>query len=497
MSSDLRLVPTNTGYQNGDITAPPQESGAAATGLALETMQEQSTAPPRRPTTESYAPLPTTTLNSSPISSPVAASSTAATSSPTSSPAPTHHGLPPLTIKIIAIVVPIVAVALLIPLIYLLYRSHRMRKETEKQSSQRNSREAMIAKESIEPKNTSGAPPPPRPQRSPTTTPRPANSMGLFNFDLSPTSPNGEQTPARFSIARSLQLRRSQASVVNQDRTNQNRTTGPNPNPPQNNPATANRDSSTIVYTQQSPPPSNPPTATESHFAPLNMIGTAVSHPTRPKPNRNPSGGNAVPQSAIQSSKRKPSSSNKPQPPLPTAPSPAVENTDPPAPNNRTVNPPVSAYNVSDYHDSLLPPAPSSSARPTTPQQSRPVSPLNSTSTEFRTPSFGLGMGGRFTLTDYSAENNGDGNHPNTSGGTTTGGAGTTRPLPRLDTNTNNHNNYERRSDVSGLSVDPDWLSQEERDRRGGGRTSTESHEVVSPADDHESMNGSRRRDLR
>ena len=522
-SQYLGLTGVNPGSEPGDIhptDAPiaPGDTSIVAASIGVYTKV-----------------VPTTVMIASPASTPastpaVAASaasgtSTSATTSPTSSPAP-KTGLSPTATKVVAIVVPIVALLLLIPIIYLLYRSHKMRKEEEKRATQRDSQEAMLDKArdpsydakkpyAVQTDPSGGmaelknnGPPPPRPHRPDSTpkSPRPTNSIGLFNFDFgSPTSPNGQQTPSRFSVARSLPFRRSQASVVNQDPKSPHATTSPVRDPLRNNP-TANPTAN---------PPANPPpaysgptgspiTPPESHFAPLNMIGTAVSHPTRPRPSRNNSSSNSVPKSNQSSKSTPPMPSEAPLPPLPVTESNLSANA---PPTSRKMNPPVSAYSTSDYHDSLQVPEPSASNRSNSQRVSRPVSPLNGNSTAYHIPSFGLGMGGRFTLSDYygSSSNGGSVVGPDNEGTSATGrqgqvheqGQGPPPPPPPTTGGASGpgrgHNM--RRSDVSGLSVDPNWLSREERERRGIGRQSNNMDDgYVSPVESNDS-GGRRRRD--
>lgn len=122
---------------------------------------------------------------------------------------------------------------------------------------------------------------------------RPANSLGLFNFDLSPSpsprtstpmtailsgggSPSGiGSPPLRLSVAHAVPVRRSQASVIDGRR-----------------PPTRYSDETqphTITNPHDPSQPSNP------HFAPLNQIGTAHTRsPTRPKIRRSPSDVSAI-----------------------------------------------------------------------------------------------------------------------------------------------------------------------------------------------------------
>ena len=483
--------------------------------------------------TTSPSPSPTPVVTSSQVQDPSSTVSAASTSSSAATASSTHGS--PGWIKIVAIVVPIVAVILFVPLIYLLYRSHRMKKNAENRSSQRYSQEAMITKEKENVEVEKNGPPPPRPRRSPpdakaAPTPRPTNSLGLFNFDLSsPSSPTGQQTPPRLSIARSLQFRRSQASVVSSERKSQHQNSDRLRDPLRNNPTTSTRDSSTVVYTPEPPPPYLAPAgahAPETQFAPLNMIGTAVSQPPRPRPNRNPSSGNSIPHISRPPSQPPPpnptSHKERPLPPPPINTTTTSDHTN--VPNNRSINPPVSAYSDSNYHDSLQPQPHSTSGGQIIPQpESRPVSPIDnddrgSSSTNFHVPSFGLGMGGRFTLTDYSQQstnnttttnnnnNNNDAhhNHSHDQGGisgSSSGigfGIGLDNNLNTLSTSTgtgtNNLNVGDRISDISGLSVDPTWLSQEERERRGYGRQSTASDGGgVSPIESHADRYNGRR----
>ena len=196
--------------------------------------------------------------------------------------------------------VPVVAVILLIPLLFLLYRSHQMKREAAKRRSQRSSTEAMLQR----PSSISKAPPQIEhfknlgPRKAPEGQSsggwlRPANSLGLFNFDLSPSpsprnstpmaaltsgvgSPSGIGSPPhRLSIAHAVPVRRSQASVIDGRR------------PPTRH----------SIETQQQPAvnTSDPSPQSNSHFAPLNRIGTAQTRsPSRPNIRRNPSEVSAI-----------------------------------------------------------------------------------------------------------------------------------------------------------------------------------------------------------
>lgn len=422
---------------------------------------------------------PTPSSTSSPTPSAVSSASPSATA------AATHHG--PKATTIVAIVVPIVVV-LCLPLLYLLYRSHKMKTEDEKLATQRNSREAMIEKETRPPQNN--GPPPPRPKRSPlatkaASTPR----LSLFNFELSPSNlPQDRASQVvgagapRHSLARSLQLRRSQASGQQGLR-----------NPLAGNPTSVNRDSSTIVYAEPPPPYQNQNQAsnTESNFAPLNLIGTAVGQPPRPKPARNASNGADSTQRST-SHKRPRSSEDRHvglsfEPPLPAL------------PTEQDVSRPVSPLSSKSIQSARS----NSNRRPPNIQISNPPSSATAANVHQppTLPTFGLGMNGRFTVSEYDnraiSSSPSSVYSPYTSGTPSTvvpiPSSGPISPMPNINTTRNSRNprHDSRISDVSGLSVDPDWLSNEERERRGqGDRVSTVSGGLVSPIDD-ESREGS------
>ncbi|KAL9130401.1 MAG: hypothetical protein Q9217_001409 [Psora testacea] len=215
----------------------------------------------------------------------VAVSSSTPTTSASSSPTPApHHGISP--IKIVAIVVPIAALILLIPLVFLLYRSHQLKRAATKRQGKGSSREVMQQRQS----SISKVPPS---QRAPVGTrkpisrigkspfPRPANSLGLFNFDLSPPqsptspSPDIERTSPRLSIAHVVAVRRSEVAVIDNRRPSTRQ---------------ANNIRSTMLPAEPPPPYGLPQERHNPHFAPLNKIGTAQARSTsRPDIHRNPS----------------------------------------------------------------------------------------------------------------------------------------------------------------------------------------------------------------
>lgn len=218
-------------------------------------------------------------------------SSAAATAAPTQSAAASKGGSGLSHGDIAAIVIPIALLAIIIPILLLWYLDRKHRAAAEKRTSQRSSNEVMLQKHSSvqEPPQPKG-PKPPRPERTPIRsvvdpdppTPATRNSLGLFNFELSPPSTPGMgwMTPnPRFSIARALQMRRSQPSVVlSQPRTSQGES-----NRPQTGVSERSERRRTGTSVIDPPPPyvidaaSPKPT---SHFAPLEQIGT-LQHPDR------------------------------------------------------------------------------------------------------------------------------------------------------------------------------------------------------------------------
>lgn len=404
-----------------------------------------------------------------------------ATVTPSSTPAPAASGLSTGAIAGIAIAI---AAVLLIPAAYLVWRAHQIKKDGEWRASQRSSQEAMIMKESVEPKRDNG-PPPPRPRRTPSDTPRPrpANSLGLFNFDLGspnpapsspPQSPERPKPAPRLSIARTLQMRRSEVSVVNQERRSQQRIADLR-NGLRNNPPT-NRNSRDQTGASPPPPDTGAPSSPDSKFAPLNSIGTAVSA-GRPKFSRNPST-STIP--------RQPSPPPQQEMPHPTT---ATDPRQPPpgtqdmrqgpallAPfldrsQTRTANPPVSAYSVSDYHNSLQP-QPRTEASLQAPTQAhsigravspipRAVSPINN----YQLPTLGLGTDDRFSWGGVGGVNAG-GSHSNAP-------PHSHGPAHRVE---DPDTEADRRSDVSGLSYDPVYDN-----RKSNGR-------AISPVESEESL---------
>ena len=224
--------------------------------------------------TKSFSPL--TTFSSATTSPSQSATSAAPTQSAAASTGRNglSHG------AIAAIVIPIALLAILIPILVLWYLDRKHRVAAEKTSGQRNSKEAMLQKHSsiqkpLQPKGFK----PPRPSRTPTRSvvdppiPDRRNSLGLFNFELSPSSTPGTgwMTPnPRFSIARVLQMRRSQPSIVQ----SQPRTSRGESDRPQTG-VSDRRQTGTSIF--DPPPPYMNDTVSPkptSHFAPLEQIGT-------------------------------------------------------------------------------------------------------------------------------------------------------------------------------------------------------------------------------
>ena len=223
----------------------------------------------------STGPSPTAAIPSRPTSS----------ASSTPNPAP-HHGTS--AAKIAAIVVPIVAVILIIPLIFLLFRSHQIKKAEERRRSQRSSGEAMLQR----PSSISKGEAPQIAQQSfggtgNTSSPRPTNSLGLFNFDFGPLkspsllSPASPRSPARPSVAHAVSVRRSQPHVVN--------ARGSAAAPSNHR---TSRQSQHSMLLSDPVPPYTAEEASDPHFAPLNSIGIAHTRSnSRPTFQRQPSSG--------------------------------------------------------------------------------------------------------------------------------------------------------------------------------------------------------------
>ena len=260
------------------------------------------------------APLSTTT--SRPSISTSIITPTQVTISITDSAAPTHtaiasHGMSPGRL-IAAIVVPIAILAILIPIITLWILNHRRKLQEQRYVSQRssNSREPMIQKQV-----SYRAQPPSRPLRTPSLrqsgphnviqeppSAQMRNSLGLFNFELSPTAatspmslPGSRESGAsprfRFSIARALEMRRSQPSIVQPHaRTSDTRVVINE----RSQRSDSNRNSQIDMPNATAPHVLQRPSkvaATRSHFAPLSRIGTRNMGERSPPPaitNNNP-----------------------------------------------------------------------------------------------------------------------------------------------------------------------------------------------------------------
>ena len=173
---------------------------------------------------------PLSTLISTPI---ITASSTPSqTSAPAKSTPAAYHGLTPGKLTA-AILVPIAFLAIIIPIIVFSCLSHRRRKEEREYARQRASQRSSREREYMAEKQQRYSAPirPQRPEERrrstkhktqlPPTVGQPTrHSLGLFNFELSPpSSPSpgstGLETPNfRFSIARALEMRRSEVAIV-------------------------------------------------------------------------------------------------------------------------------------------------------------------------------------------------------------------------------------------------------------------------------------------
>ena len=268
-SIDNSEVPSDdSGYP--DIPAP------RGTSIPIEVV----TAAPA-PAAKSISPLTSfSSATTAPSQSPTSAAPTQSAAASTGRNGLSHG-------DIAAIVVPIALLAILLPFLVLWYLDRKHRIAAEKRSGQRNSKEAMLQKHSSiqKPPQPKGAKPP-RPNRTPPRSvvdppsPDRRDSLGLFNFELSPSSTPGTgwMTPnPRFSIARALQMRRSQPSIVQ----SQPRTSRGESDRPQTG-TSDRRQTGTSIF--DPPPPYVNDTASSkptSHFAPLEQIGT-LQHADRP-----------------------------------------------------------------------------------------------------------------------------------------------------------------------------------------------------------------------
>ncbi len=221
--------------------------------------------------------FPSLTTHSSAATTSTQSSSTAAS---TQTPAASSGGSGLSHGDMAAIIIPIALLAILVPIFVLWYLDRKNRAEAEKRSRHRSSKEAMLQKSSsIQKPPQPKGPKPARPNRTPTrsevdpTAPERRNSLGLFNFELSPPSTPGMgwMTPnPRFSVARALQMRRSQPSIVQ----SQPRSSRGEYDRPQTGDS-GRRQTGTSIF--DPPPPyvidAALPKPT-SHFAPLERIGT-------------------------------------------------------------------------------------------------------------------------------------------------------------------------------------------------------------------------------
>ncbi|KAF6217598.1 hypothetical protein HO133_006700 [Letharia lupina] len=236
-----------------------------------------------------FATKSSTTL-STPSSTAATSSQSSTAAAPTQSAAAFKGGSGLSHGDIAAIVIPIALLAILIPILVLWYLDRKNRTAAEKRASHRSSNEAMLQKHSsIQKPPQPRGPKPARPERTPRRsvvdppTPETRNSLGLFNFELSPPSTPGMgwMTPnPRFSIARALQLRRSQPSVV----TSQPRTSRGESDRPRTGDSERSERRQTRTSIFDPPPPYVIDTASPksaSRFAPLERIGT-LQHADRP-----------------------------------------------------------------------------------------------------------------------------------------------------------------------------------------------------------------------
>jgi hypothetical protein len=301
------IQPPNKSWS--DITAPGSGGGdhALPTATSLQVaISSTDTAVPSGLVTETGS-VPTTS-RSLPLPTQIFTSTTAPV---TKTPTPTHtpaasHGLSPTKLAL-AVIIPIAFLAILIPILVFWVLGRRRKLQEQRDASQRHShsREPMIQKlrePIIERQPSYKGPAPARPLRTPAGKRSPRggvqeplsahtrDSLGLFNFELSPTTPKtpkvsrtpeSETSPQfRFSVARALEMRRSQPSVVQPHaRTSDTRVSSNISATEAGRPGTrgSNRGSGNSLF--DPPPPYASPRPSESaaersHFAPLSRIGT-------------------------------------------------------------------------------------------------------------------------------------------------------------------------------------------------------------------------------
>lgn len=246
----------------------------------------------------SFAVFETASAPTTKSSTPLGASSPTATTSgqisptvtPTQSAATSNGGSGLSHGAIAAIVIPIGLLAIIIPILVLWYLDRKNRAAAEKKSSHRSSNDAMLQRHSSilkppQPKDPEPARPPRTPRRSAVDPPSldRRNSLGLFNFELSPPSTPGTgwMTPnPRFSIARALQMRRSQPSIIQ----SQPRSSRAESCRPQTGQSERSGRSQTGTSIYDPPPPyviDGASPKTRPQFAPLERIGT-LHHADRP-----------------------------------------------------------------------------------------------------------------------------------------------------------------------------------------------------------------------
>ena len=281
--SDPYLLPDipYSGFQENPSAAETTNAPIEETPITLAEPLPTSIPPP------SYIPATVTPT-----------STTSTTSSPATSRAAAAHGLTPGKLTA-AIVIPLAFLAIIIPIIVFSYLGHKRRKEEQQYAAHRASQRRSRERENLSEKQQKSLAPV-RPQRleehskstqkkgeQPHIQQPTRHSLGLFNFELStPTSPAPTNAPAtpnfRLSIARALEMRRSDVAVVQ----SHNRTSGQSrelaQRRSQERQQTARRtpaknDSRTSVFDPPPPYASPRPSdaqAQRSLFAPLERIGT-------------------------------------------------------------------------------------------------------------------------------------------------------------------------------------------------------------------------------
>ena len=251
---------------------PPEIPAPGQSRVPTVLMTDAPTLPTKASTALTYPPSATT---------PSTQSSTTAASTGSAAASTKGNGLNHADIA--AIVVPIALLAVLVPIFVFWYLDRKHRKAAVKRASHRSSKEAMLQKQSsIQKPSQPKGPKPNRPERTPPRsvvdppTMERRNSLGLFNFELSPSSTPGMgcMTPnPRFSVARALSMRRSQPSIVqSHPRSSRGESVRPQT---RSSERSQQRQTASSIFDPPPPYVTNAalPKSTP-HFAPLERIGT-------------------------------------------------------------------------------------------------------------------------------------------------------------------------------------------------------------------------------